>query len=74
LAEQYINQFEKAFQGITGDLMPMSENLVRSYGRLAVFHYSTDNESKALDLINRALEIDPTNTNLLGKKRMIMNN
>lgn len=58
----------------TGDLQPEESNIIRSYGRLAIFYFSTNDENKALELINKALEEYPESRDLLYKKRMIESN
>ena len=70
-AESLIERFEKLEKEDNGDLKPEAVNIVKSYGRLAIFYFSTNNEKKALKMLEKALSIYPENRDLLRKQSMI---
>jgi hypothetical protein len=71
-AEALLDKFEKMESSEdNGDLKPEAVNIVKTYGRLAIFYYSTNNETQALNMIEKGLSIYPEDQDLLRKKSMI---
>lgn len=70
-AESLLQRFEKLETEDNGDLKPEAVNIIKTYGRLAVFYFSTNNEAKALEMIEKGLSIYPEDRDLLRKKSMI---
>ncbi len=70
-AESLLKRFEKLEKEDNGDLKPEAVNIIKTYGRLAIFYFSTNNEAKALEMIEKALSIYPDDRDLLRKKSMI---
>ncbi len=70
-AEKLITQFEREFENYKGGLLPLQENVVNSYGRLAVYYYSTNRTSTAKEVVDKALIYAPDNYDLLRRKAMI---
>ena len=70
-AESLLKRFEKLEKEDNGNLKPEAVNIIKTYGRLAIFYFSTNNEAKALEMIEKALSIYPEDRDLLRKKSMI---
>jgi len=72
-ALDFLAYFEQKFSKKTGQLLPSEEYIVLTFGRLAIYYFSVNNNKKALEIIERGLAIYPNNYDLMRKKKMILN-
>jgi hypothetical protein len=66
-----LSDYEDLHEKQYGSLKVGEYYINRTFGRLAIFYFSDNNNKKALEIINRGLAVYPESSDLLRKKAMI---
>lgn len=74
LALKALTAFEKIYFNKKDELKPFEENLISSYGKLAILYFAKGQRTEALETINIALKVMPNSNMLLETKKQINRN